>query len=74
MNRVLLKDHQQAEEEEEEDEKPNGKIEKDLSELKLSRTYEEAINLFLPLGKNPPRKVTEEKAKAQYQPMKESLE
>lgn len=53
MNRVILKDQQRHTEEDDvemEEAKGQGK----------SRTYQAALNLFLPPGKNPPRLITPE--------------
>lgn len=54
MNRVLLKERS-------ENAVPAADGESDTEEtLNLTRTYEEALNLFLPPGKIAPRKITRE--------------
>jgi hypothetical protein len=55
MNRVILKDQQKLADEE--DAEIDEEIVKDLSNLTMSRTYEEALGLFLPPGKDPPRQM-----------------
>lgn len=54
VSRVLLK--------EQSDESKDAVIEKeaDNSSIKVTRTYEQALNLFLPPGKAPPRIIAEE--------------
>lgn len=55
MNRVLLKD---ASIEDEETQKIESKLEK--NHLKVTKTYGQALNLFLPPDKTPPRNVNED--------------
>ncbi|KAG5680845.1 hypothetical protein PVAND_010326 [Polypedilum vanderplanki] len=61
MNRILLKDL--SEKDTNDDDIRNQNIENINNTLKATRTYEQALNLFLPKDKNPPRKITGEDEK-----------
>lgn len=58
MNRVQLRESSNNDEKEEEVEEKNS--ENDESTLSLTRTYQEALNLFLQPGKSSPRKISPE--------------
>lgn len=58
MNRVILKEQQKLADQE--DAEKDEELEKETSNLKITRTYQEALNLFLPPGRNPPREIGED--------------
>lgn len=67
MNRVLLKDVTTANEC-----ATQRELDLEENELKITRTYEQALNLFLPPKKSAPRNVSEEDTKISIELINES--